>query len=212
MQYKNLQGEKFGRLTVIDIVGRSKARKILWSCMCECGNTSIVLSSDLTAGKTISCGCARLEKLKERNTKHGNAKTRLYRIWCAMKTRCYNSKVEYFKNYGGRGIKVCEEWLNDFCSFKEWALKNGYQNNLTIDRIDVNGDYEPSNCRWATRKEQNNNRRTNHYLTFHDKTMNISAWAIDMKINEKLLRRRIRDGWTVENALTKPIGWKNGNR
>lgn len=203
--FNDLTGKTFGKLTVIRQVGRTKARKIIWLCQCECGNTSTVIGSDLVANKVKSCGCKKIEKLLDRVVTHGDSKTRLYRIWGAMKKRCLNPNVHEYQNYGGRGITVCKEWLEDFCSFREWALQNGYKDHLTIDRIDVNGNYEPSNCRWATRKEQNNNRTTNHYLTFDGKTMNIASWAKEIDIKESILRQRIRDGWTTARALTQPV-------
>lgn len=156
----DLTGQRFGRLVVL---GRAEKNTHtghpMWHCLCDCGEETIVFGGDLRRGHTLSCGCLQINRCSEIHSRHNLCKSRLYRIWGAMKTRCYNPKFQYFKNYGGRGIIICKEWLNDFQAFYKWAMSHGYRDGLSIDRIDNDKGYSPDNCRWVTMKEQRHNRR-----------------------------------------------------
>lgn len=160
----NLIGQRFGRLTVIERRANNQHDNTMWLCRCDCGNTTIVQGTLLKNQRTSSCGCLSKEMRLQSSTTHGKSKTRLYQVWEGMRSRCYNPHSTSYKHYGGRGIKVCSEWRDDFAIFQEWALKNGYEENAkrgqcTLDRIDVNGNYCPENCRWTDMKTQNNNQR-----------------------------------------------------
>lgn len=136
---------------------------------------------------------------------HGCTKTRLFKIWSGMKARCYRRNHPYFANYGGRGIQVCEDWMADFLAFKTWAEANGYSSELTLDRIDSNGNYSPDNCRWATMKQQQNNKRNNHRITLHGVSHTISEWSEMLGIKKTTIKERLKNGWPEEKALTTPV-------
>jgi hypothetical protein len=203
---KDLTGQRFGWLVVIQRV-ENIGRQTAWLCKCDCGNKKAVSYWNLVSEQTKSCGCMQHEINRETAkilaTTHGGSYTRLYTIWIGMKQRCNYKKHKHYEKYGGRGIKVCTEWEHDFAAFREWAMSNGYSEELTIDRIDVDGDYEPSNCRWATYEVQSNNTRSNHYLTFKGETHTVSEWSKILDIPTSTIHNRLKRGKTIEQALKK---------
>lgn len=207
-RFIDLTGQKFGRLTVLRRTGTDKHSNVLWLCVCDCGNKKIVSSNHLRMGQCLSCGCLlkeRMQDLGRKNTKHGCCGTRIYRIYNNMIVRCFNQNARSYQDYGGRGITVCDKWSHNFQAFYDWAMANGYADNLTLDRIDVNGNYEPLNCRWATKKEQANNTRRNRMITYNNKTQTIKQWADEYGINYPKLKDRINKlHWTIERALNTP--------
>lgn len=197
-KFIDLTGRKFGKLTALQRV-KNDGKRVMWKCRCECGREVIVRAYHLTSGHSKSCGC-----IKRKN--NGMYGTRISRIWRNMINRCYCKGSTEYHRYGERGIKVCDEWRNDFMDFYNWAMSHGYRDDLSIDRIDVNGNYEPSNCRWVTQKEQANNTRTNHYVTYNWKTHTISEWGEITGISCKVLSNRLTNlGWDAEKALTTPV-------
>ena len=194
----DLSGERFGRLVVIKRDHKDKNNNWYWLCQCDCGKTPIFQGGALTSGRVKSCGCLKNEKFTERVTTHGMTNTRIYKIWSGMKGRCYTPSSGGYNNYGGRGIKVCDEWIgeNGFINFYNWSMKNGYNDNLTIDRIDVNGNYEPSNCRWTDNHTQQNNRRDCVYINILGKNYTIAEWSNIVDIPTTTIARRIKDGIT----------------
>ena len=190
-------GKKFGKLTVLEECEERKHNEKLYKCKCDCGNINYIIGSELRRGKRKSCGCMR------GNPIHNMSNDRIYRLYQNIKQRCYNKNNNHYKDYGGRGITVYNEWLNNFQAFYDWSMSNGYQDNLTIDRIDVNGNYEPYNCRWVTRREQVLNRRNNVYLTYKEKTLTLSQWAEALSIRYNTLVTRYNRGWVINDILTK---------
>lgn len=203
----DLTGQRFGRLTVIEKApAKQGCENAVWLCKCDCGNSSVVQSQSLRSGRTRSCGCYQKEKITKMLLVHGQAKgnqTRLYKIYHGIKNRCLKEKDPSYKRYGHKGITICEEWRNSFEAFYEWAMSHGYSDDLTIDRIDSNGNYCPENCRWVTYKVQNNNTSRNHLITYNGKTQTLAQWAEEMGIKYDTLSARInRSHWNIERALT----------
>lgn len=189
----DLTGQKFGRLTVIGIDDAKQTKQTYWICQCDCGKIKSVRSDGLLRGGTKSCGCYKSEQDAIRvakNHKHKQSGTRLYHIWQGMKGRCNNPHDPNYHRWGGRGISVCEEWASDFTAFYQWALNNGYQEDLTIDRIDNDGNYEPSNCQWSTSKMQARNRRSNTKITIGNSTRTLTEWCEIFDLDKKTVRTR----------------------
>ena len=208
-QAADLSGKRFGRLTVCNraenAVEPSGKQVVMWHCKCDCGKAITVSGHSLKKGNTKSCGCYQKERASASMRKHGKYRDRLYTIWRDMKSRCQNENFTAYKHYGGRGIKVCDEWQT-FEPFYEWAMANGYKDTLTIDRKENEGNYEPSNCRWATVKQQSNNRRSNHYITHDGKTMSLTDWAEEKGLRRRTLYNRINElKWSTEKALNTPV-------
>lgn len=198
----DLTGGKYGRLTVLGIADRRKDGLYRYRCLCECGIETVVIGRNLKNGHSKSCGCLHRDII----TTHGKTNSRLFGIWHSILQRCRNQNDKDYKNYGERGIEVCDEWKSNFQSFYDWAMANGYADNLTIDRKDVNGNYCPENCRWATQKEQSNNKRSNRCISYNDRTMTLQQWAEEIGISPDALYRRIEIyGWSVEKAFNKPL-------
>jgi len=216
----DITGQKFNRLTAIEPCYCKKGKGWYWKFKCDCGNEKVMFLSAVKNGYSKSCGCLTREVASVRgksNTKHGLSKHPLYKKWRGIKQRCFLKSRDGYENYGGRGITMCDEWLgkNGFYNFYNWAIQNGYKKGLTIDRIDVNGNYEPTNCRWVTMKTQGNNRRNNKLIEYKGTTHTIAEWADIIGVNRSNIHNRLHNGWTIEEALTIPKGerrvtYKNG--
>lgn len=187
----NLLGKRFGRLIVISEAPSVNGRTC-WHCKCDCGKEITTKKDNLLQGKTRSCGCLYLESASKLHKSHGMSNTRLFYIWQSMRHRCTIKNDRAYKNYGGRGIKVCEEWTSDFMNFYNWAINNGYRDDLTIDRINVNGNYEPSNCRWIPKEYQAENKRNSRYVYFNGEKFTIPQFANILGITFELLIYRLK--------------------
>lgn len=219
----DLVGKRFGRLVVIE-PSFTKYNKLHWKCLCDCGNFTNVQTEYLTHGNTKSCGCLQKEIsgkiFKKLNTTHGETNTRLFRLWCKIKSRCYSEGSTGYHNYGKRGIKMCDEWKSNFLSFKDWAIKSGYReevlssgkNKWTIDRINNDGDYEPLNCRWVTIKTQSRNRRTNKTYEYNGKQMCLVELAEICGLSKDALRYRLNAGYSLKDAMFTKLNQNKGRK
>lgn len=206
----DLTGKKFGELIVLKEVGKTPDGVTLYECLCSCGQTKIIRANNLRSGNTKSCGHLFKENVKKMHITHGGTKERLHGVWKSMKMRCYNPNSYAFESYGGRGITVCDEWKNSYAAFREFALQNGYDENAergkyTIERIDVNGNYEPSNCILISIEEQQRNKRSSNILNFRGESKPLVEFAIQYDIDENVLSYRLKSGWDLEEALLTPV-------
>lgn len=198
MKLIDITGKRFSRLVAIECAYKNK-KVHFWRFKCDCGNEKLIRKGDVMHGKTQSCGCF----LRESVTTYGSHRERLYKIWWGLLKRCYQSHTKGYAGYGARGIKVCAAWKDNYFIFKEWSLANGYSDDLSIDRINNDGNYEPSNCRWATDKIQNRNRGSyNATITFNNSTKTVAEWAENLNLRPALLYQRLSKGWEVEKVLS----------
>lgn len=203
---EDLTGKRFGRLIVLkqieDYVVPSGRHHPQWLCSCDCGKENVkVLGTSLKNGHTRSCGCLREENLKTASTTHGDSYSKLYGVYKSIIDRCYNPNNKRFKDYGGRGITVCDEWKDSYISFKMWAMSSGYKDGLSIDRENNDLGYSPSNCRWATRIVQQNNMRRNHIVDYNGQSKTIAEWSRELNISYDKLWNVIKKGLTIEDIL-----------
>lgn len=194
-KFEDLTGQRFGKLVAVNPVDEptKSGHHKRWVCQCDCGGTATVTSDHLKKGDIKSCGCIN----------HGQTGTRLYRIWSHMRSRCQNPKDENYKHYGARGITVCQEWAQDFLRFYNWAISSGYNDGLTIDRIDNSKGYLPENCRWADMSTQANNTRSNRKITYNGETKTLAEWARIIGVKQNTLLYRLKRGWSIERAFSK---------
>ena len=197
--------QRYGKLTVIEDLGMIKRpngkNRHFWKCKCDCGNTFEVRGDCLKSGNNKSCGCLQYEHAK---TTHNMTGTKIYGVWASMKQRCENSNDKAYKWYGSQGIKVCDEWSKSFEEFYSWAKKNGYQEGLTIERIDVKGNYEPDNCKWITQQEQSLNTRRSRIITYNGKTQTLKEWSDELGIKYMKLWSML-EKWPVERAFEESV-------
>lgn len=198
----DITGKRFGRIVAIEPskeIATNKSKK--WICKCDCGTVKEIRSSDLRFGKVTSCGCWKDEKTSKRFKTHGKSNTLIYNIWTSMKGRCYRKTSKDYPNYGGRGIRICDEWKDSFMNFYNWSVANGYEERLTIDRIDPNGNYEPSNCRWIENEKQALNRRNSKYYEYDGLSLSAREWSEKLNINYNTMRDYLNRDMTVEEIL-----------
>jgi hypothetical protein len=204
MKLIDLTGRKFERLTVLSYAGKSANKHSQWLCRCDCGKERTVLALNLKRGFTKSCGCFHSDNMRRKKTTHNDSYSPEHRAWSKAKSRCFNPKDKAFCNYGGRGITMCDRWKN---SYENFIADMGRRlDGFSLDRIDVNGNYEPSNCRWADKITQANNTRTNRFLTHKGKTQTASEWAREIGVKRTIIHGRIFHGWSVERMLEQPVG------
>ena len=191
-------GQKFNKLTVVGFVRKND--RWHWKCKCECGGESVAYPNQVIRGKTKTCGCGKSVTFHNMHLKHGEAGTRLNKIWKDMRKRCNNKNCKSYKYYGAKGVKVCEEW-NDYINFKEWAINNGYEDGLSIERIDVDKDYCPENCTWITMKEQTENQTHTIFVEHNGRKMSVGKWCDELNLKRSTVYGRISKGIPPKKAL-----------
>lgn len=207
----NIIGKRFGRLTVLEHSHDAGYTKY-FLCKCDCGKLTTVAKGSLTTGKQVSCGCLRNEHIASIN-RLPDGYIRLGKIFRSMKRRCYDPKSNRYMRYGARGITICDEWLNNINAFRSWAIKNGYRDDLSIDRINNDAGYSPENCRWIKKSDQLSNYSGNVIIEFRGKSQTLAQWGRELNIPSSTLHNRIRvHGWSIERALTEPIRKRSGIR
>lgn len=201
-QIKDLVGQRFGRLTVVEFAG-VRGRNSYWKCVCDCGETIVTKSSYLTSGDTKSCGCLKLERISNLTAKHNMSKTKIFGVWATMLRRCFTPTNKKFSDYGGRGIKVCDEWRDNFKAFYEYVsnLEHYGEEGYSLDRINNDGDYEPGNVRWATLKEQGRNKRNNVFVEYDGEKMTLKEAADRSGLKYSTLYRRYCQGWNEQSLF-----------
>lgn len=194
MAHEYEEGLIINEIEFLEYVGKDRHNKKKWRLKCHCGNEFIAIGTAVKRGNTKSCGCTQYKRT------HGQTHTKLYQVWRNMKYRCNNAKAPNYKNYGGRGIAVCDEWSNDFSKFKEWSVKNGYQEGLTLDRINNNGNYESDNCRWVDVQTQNNNKRKTLIVVIDGKEVSLKEYSVMVDIPYSTLKYRYHKGKDLLNG------------
>lgn len=207
----DLTGQRFGRLLIIEEGPRAcdKYRRVRWVCRCDCGKQTVVTAGNLSSGGTKSCGCLKIENTPVMAIRHGRSYSKEWRCWQYLRNRCTNPKCDQYPNYGGRGISFCDRWKSFDLFFEDMGEAPAPKH--TLDRIDVNGNYEPGNCRWATVMEQMSNKRNNRRVDIDGVTKHLSEWARHFGIDHRAIRGRLNLGWSMEDAITTPVRGKAPN-
>lgn len=210
----NLIGQKFGRWTVVSRAPKGRQKGSVWNVVCDCGTEAVRRASKLKSGHTQGCKACAPEYFTPANKTHGATDTRLYGIWEKMKDRCGNPNSDHFRSYGGRGISVCAEWSSNFVAFQKWALSHGYVDDLTIERNDVNGDYEPSNCCWITMREQARNRQNTKRYEYKGQLLMADEISTLCGLPAEIIRNRLKLGWSMDEATTITVStiWHRTSR
>lgn len=210
-KFIDIVGNRYNNLVVVERLPNIKGGITVWKCLCDCGNYTIVRGHNLKNGAVKSCGC--LKNTTKPSLKHNMSNTRIYREWANMKRRCYTPSIKSYKDYGGRGITVCNEWKESFESFMKWALNNGYADNLTIERKDTNGNYCPENCEWIPLNQQQKNRRNCRLINYNGQTMTLTEWCKKLNLPFNRIHYRLYSlGWSFERAISEPVHVEKRNK